>query len=347
MLNKLIAFFRSKRGILYGHLLFWLVYSVFWLVIAQDKKDTLGWIYSTIILLTFHAVASYFNLYVLIPLQLQRKKYGYYVVSLLLTITLLCFPLMMSLYRINGEEAYRPAFWNAEFFLVTAISISYTVVITMAISLFFRWFNKEQQAKRLQVLNAETELKYLKSQIDPHFLFNSLNSLYSLSLKKSEETPTYIIKLSELLRYLLYEGRQDKVPLSHEIGYLENYLEIEKLRIGNRATIEFEVLGNIDQTEIEPMLFLPFVENAVKHGLGSRSQHCWMKVTLELTDDEIFFTVRNNVQASNEVLLNKKEGGIGLENVKKRLNIFYPDNHELTITNIQDIFEVVLKISIQ
>jgi len=149
-----------------------------------------------------------------------------------------------------------------------------------------------------------------------------------------------------LFRSLLYESASDKVPLDKEILYLKNYIEIESLRFGNRANIVFEEVGDFDTVEIEPMLLIPFVENAFKHGLGKKIDAGFINVHAELTDDLFFFSVRNNVLESNEGLA-VSDGGIGNENVRKRLNLLYPQRYELNQTNSDEQYHVQLKLKLE
>jgi len=331
----------------FHHLLFWLFYLAFWVLTTFDDQTSLSLRFQNVgVTILFHAAVSYFNLYVLIPTLLQKKQYVSYSISLLLSITLVCYPILYLLYLLNSDVANTDLVWNTRFFFVQAMGVSYTIMITSALKLFFDWFNKEKEARELSILNRETELKYLKNQINPHFLFNSLNNLYSLSLKKSEKTPEVILKLSEILRYLLYESASDKVPLDKEILYLKNYIEIESLRFGNRANIVFEEIGDFDSVEIEPMLLIPFVENAFKHGLGKKIDAGFIYVRAELTDDWFFFSVRNNVLVTKEVLV-VSDGGIGNENVRKRLDLLYPQKYELNQTNSDEQYHVQLKIKLE
>lgn len=331
----------------FHHVLFWLFYLAFWVLTTFDDQSSLSLRFQNVgITILFHAAVSYFNLYVLIPTLLQKKQYVSYSLALLLSITLVCYPILYLLYLLNSDVANTDLVWNTRFFFVQAMGVSYTIIITSALKLFFDWFNKEKEARELSILNRETELKYLKNQINPHFLFNSLNNLYSLSLKKSDKTPEVILKLSEILRYLLYESASDKVTLDKEIQYLKNYIEIESLRFGNRANIVFEEVGDFDEVEIEPMLLIPFVENAFKHGLGKNIDAGFIHVRAELTDDWFFFSVRNNVLESNEVLL-VSDGGIGNENVRKRLNLLYPQRYELNQTNSDEQYHVQLKLKLE
>ena len=332
----------------YHHVLFWLFYLAFWILTSFDDVSSFWFKLQNVgLTMCFHMAVTYFNLYVLIPTLLQKRQYLAYSVALLLSISLVCYPIVFVLYKLNSEVANTDLVWNTRFFFVTAVGVSYTVIITSALKLFFDWFKKEKEARELSILSRDTELKYLKNQINPHFLFNSLNNLYALSLKKSDEVPEVIIKLSDILRYLLYEASEERVALSQEIAYLKNYIEIEKLRFGKRLEIKFEeqVLDYGDLT-IEPMLLIPFVENAFKHGPAKNNSRGFIDIQVEFTDDWFFFRVRNNVLSENEVFV-VSEGGIGNHNVEKRLEMLYPSRYQLNQTKSDEYYEVELKLKLK
>jgi two-component system LytT family sensor kinase len=339
--------FRKFRKYGLHHLFFWVFYVAFWLVITYNEEvPFFNRLLNVSIPIVFHAVVAYFNIYFLVPVLLKKKKYFSFSVALLLSITLVCFPLMYLLYQLNREIA-GGFFWNIKFFFLNAVSASYTVMIVTALKLFFDWYKTENQTRQLVALQTETELKYLKSQIHPHFLFNSLNNLYALSLKKSDQTPEVILQLSEILRYVLYEAGEKKVSLDKEVSYLKNYLEIERLRMGERVKIEMSVSGNFDSYEIEPMLLIPFIENAFKHGPGLNPGPGFIYIRMILDNNEFIFSVENNVSDKKLVYANDSSGGIGLANVKKRLDLLYSSGYELTLNESEGVFSVLLKLKLQ
>ena len=228
------------------------------------------------------------------------------------------------------------------------MAIIYTTAITMSLKLVKHWYEKERLAKVLETLNAETELKYLKSQINPHFLFNSLNSIYALSLQKSDFTPDLILKLSDILRYLLYEGSEKKVSLTQEIKYLRSYLELEKVRHGDRMDLQIEIQGETDSYEIAPMLLIPFVENSFKHGLGKDRSNGFVKVLIVTHEDDLHFEIVNSKPSTGSEISQQAgyQGGIGLINVKKRLNLLYPKQHALELISTETEFKVSLDIKL-
>jgi LytS/YehU family sensor histidine kinase len=207
-----------------------------------------------------------------------------------------------------------------------------------------KFFEVNRQRESIQKQQVATELHLLKSQINPHFLFNVLNSIYSLSLKKSDETPGVVLKLADILRYMLYETQHDFVPLKKEIQVLQDYLDIEKIRATSRQNMQFVLQGDPELFSIAPALLIPFVENAVKHGTSSMMSQSFIHIHVRIENDALFFNCKNNFRPQT---LPETTGGIGLENVRKRLQLIYPNTHALEIKMEQGIFEVQLKIDLK
>ncbi len=220
----------------------------------------------------------------------------------------------------------------------------FIVFLSVGIKLTEYFFNEQKRKQDALKDKVETELKLLKSQIHPHFLFNTLNNIYALALQKSDRAPDAIIKLSELLDYLLYHGENEQVPLGKEIELIDHYIELEKLRYGNRLQATFEKTGDPDKVMIAPVLLLPFVENAFKHGISQSRDKVWLKIHLEISDRSINFHIENSKPG-----IPPKEnipGGIGLENLKRRLEILYENKYTLDIHDKANIYTVHLKLTL-
>ena len=209
------------------------------------------------------------------------------------------------------------------------------LVIGLCLWIYDQW----KWVKTLKADQAKTELSLLKTQISPHFFFNTLNNLYALTVKKSEEAPEVILKLSDMMRYTIYEGKKDLVPLKEEITYLENYLDLHKIRYHKSVNIQFEHTIEEGDT-IAPLLFIILLENALKHGVESLTQDAFVKMNLRSNAKEVHFTIENNFDPHETV----SEKGIGLENLKHRLSLIYPKRHELKITEKGNVYSVDLKI---
>jgi len=208
----------------------------------------------------------------------------------------------------------------------------------------------EHQRERmdLQRQNLTSELKYLKTQINPHFFFNTLNSLYALTLKKSDKAPEIVLKLSDMMRYMLYESNERMLSLSQEINYIENYLELEKLRHDDHFKMELEITGDPAGHKIAPLLFIPFLENSFKHGIDHQLKSGYVNINLDIQEKSLHLKVANSLpdQEIPNAPKEKKVGGIGLTNVRRRLNILYPQRHKLEISQSNEEFLVTLDLQI-
>lgn len=295
-------------------------------------------------MVAIHAGISYFNNYFLFPELLRKRQYFGYILSLVLSLFLGSFFIALILLQLDTIAVEEKAqLWSFGFILNNLIAVTTTVAVSMSLKLIKQWYERERQNVRLVKLQTETELKYLKSQINPHFLFNTLNTIYALAIKKSDQTPEVVLKLSEILRYLLYEGGEPMVPLSKELNYVKNYLELEKIRYSNRVQIDFECKGDISKHKIAPMLLLTFLENSFKHGVQTTAGKSFVSILVESKQHEIDISIMNSNQKSAHPG-NNKPGGIGLENIQKRLNLMYPNSHDLQIIATDEKFEVNLRI---
>ncbi len=208
----------------------------------------------------------------------------------------------------------------------------------------------EHQRERmdLQRQNLTSELKYLKTQINPHFFFNTLNSLYALTLKKSDIAPEIVLKLSEMMRYMLYESNERMLSLQQEIQYIENYLDLEKLRHGENFKMEMNITGEPAGHKIAPLLFIPFLENSFKHGIDHQLKSGYVNIDLDIQQKSLTLKVINSLPDQDVIAKSegKKIGGIGLTNVRRRLNILYPQKHKLEVKKNEKEFQVTLYLEI-
>ena len=331
------------------HIFLWFIYFLFWVFVLSPGVTRSDFFINSTVIVSIHALVSYFNIYFLFPLFLQKRAYVKYFVAVVLSITLATIidaGVFSILDTIDPDR--KSGLLSLRFLLSTAMAITYTTAITMSLKLVKHWYENERLAKELAKINTETELKYLKSQINPHFLFNSLNSIYSLSLQKSDLTPDLILKLSDILRYLLYDGSEKKVSLAQELKYVKSYLELEKVRHGSRMNLEINIEGDTESKEIAPMLLIPFVENSFKHGLGKDKDKGYVHLNVRAEKEELFFSIANSkpIKGSEVSLAKGYQGGIGLINVKKRLNLLYPQKHKLEVTKDGPEFKVELNIKL-
>jgi LytS/YehU family sensor histidine kinase len=214
--------------------------------------------------------------------------------------------------------------------------------LTSLMSFSIEWFELQDEKRKIAILEKEkvsAEFKALVSQVNPHFLFNGLTVLYSLSLKDSKETSSAIIKLSDVLRYVIYQSSENAVKLSSEAILIQDYIDLQRYRVHPTTKIDF-VYDITDRNSISPMLFLPLVENAFKHGVHGETENAFVDINLREDNGVVKFTIANNKSSV------KSEGGFGLKNLKERLQLIYPGRHSFTITETADIFKIDMQINL-
>ncbi|MFZ4261510.1 sensor histidine kinase [Sphingobacterium sp. HJSM2_6] len=200
----------------------------------------------------------------------------------------------------------------------------------------------ERDKTRLERDILQMELDILKSQISPHFVFNTLNSIYGMASKQDPQTPESILNMSNLLRYVLYQTKDDLIYICHEIQFIKDYLSLMKLRYKETVLIEISERNTQEPYQIVPLILIPFVENAIKHGPESSRKEAWVKVDLEIDDGILMFRIANSLNQHAE---KHKHGGLGLQNVKRRLEIYYPEKHTFDISETTDSYTVFLKLN--
>jgi len=287
-------------------------------------------------------LAVYVNLYVLIPFFLLKKRWFTYTLSLM--------ALMLAATGFQGLFALwmgLPGFFRgfpgdsgvALFVQYLAVSAN-VVAFTGAVKILLHYLAEKRRAGQLEQERLVAELQFLKTQINPHFFFNTLNNLYGLALERSDKTPELLLRLSDIMSYLLYESGAETVSLRKELDMVEAFIELEKLRHGDRAKVSFEVKGEADSWRIPPLLFLPFVENAFKHGLKNGSHPCGISIELDIQKDRLCFEVRNDFAGTPDAA--DVNAGVGLENVRRRLALLLPDRHQLETGTGEGQFFIIL-----
>jgi len=329
------------------HLLFWAISFVVLLYFfnTSNKIEKIDIIYTVI----FHVslvTGVYLNLLVLIPLFLKKDRYLFYGLLLLAVIAstagfnLLTFDKLID-YILPGY--YFISYYEFDDILIFVIVY---IGLTTLLKLSKSWFllmEADRKLMRAEKEKINNELLALRSQINPHFLFNSLNSIYSLALHQSGKTPAAILKISDLMRYMLYEANEDKVSLKNELQFLENYFDLQKLRSDDKAEIKLNITGIVKEQKISPLLFLPFIENSFKHGVKGDPEGGFTRVSVNVMDNEVHLNVINNKGKIDKVEKGDFQG-IGLQNARRRLELLYPQKHTLSINDLEDSFEVNLKI---
>lgn len=329
------------------HLLFWILISLLWsardLVYHQNFLQNLR---TNVYTFLPYAFLVYFNLYVLIPKLLLVKKRVFYVSLLLLGLFLITLLSSWSL------DLYFTKFNNlttASFFASDEgkISILTELLVIIGISMTFYFFNewnqKEKYAAEVDKKKLEAELHQLKSQINPHFLFNSLNSIYIMLGQNLELGKETLLQFSDLLSHQIYENNKKSVPLSKEIENLKNYIKLEKIRHEDVVKLDYKFPSGLNNLYVTPMLFLPIIENAFKH--GQSNDEYWITIKMEVSQHNILsLSVENSLNTSGKI--QTKNHGIGLTNVKRRLELIYPKAHKLSIEKNETAFKVDLKLKL-
>lgn len=287
------------------------------------------------------------------PYLVYRKIYLLYVLAVLLTIFLMVVIKFNLTYLLITHEV-----WPEGPQTIQKLTLNYTIDMMMgelyvmtfvtAIKITLDFKKEQKRVTDLEKSQLETELLFLKSQISPHFFFNTLNNIYSLSVEKSNKTPKIVLKLSELMRYMLYDTKGKKQSLENEILCIQNYLDLERIRNDERLEINMSVSGDIHDKEISPVILLTFIENAFKHGVNKNTGNVKININFKVKKDFLHFTISNPKPEITEHKDNfNKSSGIGLENVKKRLELGYNKNdYKLSFKNKKNIFVVKLVIKV-
>lgn len=295
-------------------------------------------------------VFFYISYFYLIPkFYFEKKHFLFYALALLGFVLVFMLPLILihnhhhphpHPHLMHPPEGFRPP---PENFLMREFRARFfQFLIVFVFSLIIRINNRWKQSER-EKLNAE--LSYLKAQINPHFLFNTLNSIYSLAIQNSESTADAVVKLSGMMRYVLSESHNDFVALELEIEYIRNYIDLQRIRFGNSIQLDFEVLGGVKNKEITPLVLIPFVENAFKHGVNAEENSA-IKIKLDITETKLFLSVDNN-KVQHVRHINEKSSGLGIENTRNRLLFLYPSKHALIIKDLKDSFSVSLELDLK
>jgi two-component system, LytTR family, sensor kinase len=341
---KSIYFFFSLRAVY--HSLLWLSYALFMLIINYSGIEYLSITLTNILIhAAFLATLVYLNLYYFIPQFLSKKYFfSYFAVLLLATLCATPLELICLFWNMRGYEEARMYLIQNQFmhFIFMFLATSGSTVLKIA----KEWLRQERVKKDLEHKNLQSELSFLKSQINPHFLFNTLNSLYALTLKKSDKAPEIVLRLSDMMRYMLYESNEKKVSLEKEVESITNYLELEKIRYGDKADINFEYSGDkADNYQIAPLLFIPFLENAFKHGLSNSLSNGFVNISMIVSEAELQFEIENSInkEARDDRYF---KGGIGLANVKRRLDLIFGNKYSLKIEEQEKTYLVSLNISL-
>lgn len=321
------------------HLVLWLTFYSIWLFpfITQSRPMPPN-LPVRMVLLVF---LFYFNYFFLVPKLLLKKKTLIYL-SVSTAIVLGLVALMLYNFpeqEISRQNGPRPPLSP---FAKYTIGLYVPFVISTLLKIYTEWRKNDDLRQIVEKEKINSELQFLKTQLNPHFLFNSLNAIYSLSVKKSPDTSDAIINLSELMRYMLYEADKGFVPLKKELEYIQNFVKLQRLRLSDSENVTLKISGEYREKIIPPLLFISFIENAFKYGTDFEGKTN-VKISLFIKDDSLHLYVMNKIGAFKK---KSKNSGVGLINIKNRLDLLYPDSHELIVSDDGKTYEVNLTLKL-
>ena len=352
----------ARKYRLTRHISFWLAWISFssfvQLIPAAPDSASLYLVISNLILkaiarLPFQIIFCYYTVYILVPTYIFKRKFKHAIAYLLLSAFLLYwltyFFLTPIFSLLNIRLFGKPLLPFVRFFFSFYSNINFTGALPaccfmLVIKYYKNWFTKQHESETLLRENANAELQLLKAQVHPHFLFNTLNNIYSYSLTGNPYAANLVDKLSGMIDYMCTDGYKSLVPLEKEIQLLDDYIELEKVRYGSRLNMKVDIEGAFEDKFIAPLLMIPFVENCFKHGASKVRGNQWVELFINIKNNQLNFTLANS-KSDEEIIADTKKG-IGLTNVKKRLQLLYPLNHVLKIESTNTTYLVYLQIQL-
>ncbi|HEY3402306.1 MAG TPA: histidine kinase [Ohtaekwangia sp.] len=336
-------FFQRHRVFLL-HLSFWCVYLSFFVYQITSRRREVELeeaLVHGIFHVAFNMIVAYLNYFVFLPRFLERKNVGRYLLEFFIPFIVLMFiRVHLQRYMVDGYS-HKVDYFYSSTFVIQAGATSLFIVLFVAMLRFAKdWFEFEARKKTIENEKLTAELSFLKEQINPHFLFNTLNNLYYLAYSQSPNTPEVIAKLSQMMRYMIYDTNQPKVLLSKEIEYMQNYISLERLRLNDQIPIDFKIGGKYDDVRITPLILITFLENAFKHGVGGPK--AWVKLSIQMHENTCIFSVEN----SKNTGLDPGKSGIGLLNVQRRLELSYPEQYSLNVQDLSDRYAIKLQLQL-
>jgi sensor histidine kinase YesM len=332
------------------HILFWVCYFTFNVIRWGSYFDDYWYSFrSNIVAFPPNILLAYFNIYFLIPKFILKKKYRSYILYFSISLLLIYVLRTGLIYFLISENIWPEAYEAQDTFsfnhlVVVLLGELYIVALATAIKLAVDWIYERKRVEKLEEIQLKTELDFLKSQIQPHFFFNTLNNLYALTIEKSDIAPSVVLKLSDIMQYVLYDVREPKIRLYDEIKYIQNYIDLERLRYGDRIDSNTEIKGEISNIMVPPLLFLPFIENCFKHGVKANDK-IEVEISFEMLKNKILlFKVVNSFDQLTNMDSNQ---GIGIQNVKRRLELLFKKTFKLKTTIDKKEYCVELKIPVE
>lgn len=339
------------------HFLFWSSFLLIFTLLGALNTGTIkNHLINYLALLPAQMLAAYTLVYYQVPRLLLKKKYVQFGLSFILAVYVFAVVARLTIIYV-AEPFIREDFVQESvlevlsdpiyLFAVYFPGVYLIVFLMLTVKTIKERFEEKHQIEVLQKEKATTELKFLKAQIHPHFLFNTLNNLYALTLAKSDAAPEVVVKLSEILDYMLYQCNDPTIAIHKEVELIQNYLDLERLRYGQQLQVRFEHQIEQENTAIAPLLLLAFVENAFKHGVRGNPRPSLIEIDLSVKQQQLYFKVMNTkISIKVPKKSNLARNGLGLSNVKRQLVLHYPKQHQLNIQDTNTTYEVTLTINL-
>ncbi len=332
------------------HFLFWSIFFLYtWLPEASIRDNYAASLLQAAGIVPITMVTTYYTIYVTIERFWLQKRFAPFWLSLFASLVVSGIVRRSFLYTVmypilEHEKLSEPLFFLPKM-MVGAVQVHLVVAVGVMIYMLGKWKQHQHEAEVLKKEKIAAELQLLKSQVQPHFIFNTLNNIYMLSMKGSAQTSDMIYRLSALLSYMLYDSKQETIEFDKELEYIKNYIDLEKIRYGERLDVQVNVFSNTKNIYIPPLLFLPLVENAFKHGVSQEVENCWIHIDITLRKNKLTFKIENSFN-DDKVTVSEFGNGIGHDNLRKRLDIFYSQAYELKTMKDENSYLVTLKLDL-
>ena len=337
-----------SRYPVFWHILFWIwLYVLDVLIFGIGYQNVKNFIVYALVEMPGQLIFAYSIVYWILPrffIQGRYREAIWLTIALFFLIGLLGHGIAFGISKFPGTPySNGNAWWSLSKIMLAAFYCALKACIFIVIKLIMLWYDNEKKVAEMEKTRLESELKMLKDQVNPHFMFNTLNNLYGLIGKNPPHAQESVLGLSEILRYMLYDSNQRTVALDTELKCIEHYIELEKLRYPGNLSISMNVQHEVRELSIVPLSLFPFVENSFKHGASEHIREAWINIDLSVYKDEFIFKIENS---KGGYVSRLPPNGIGLKNVKRRLELLYPNHHRLQIVDGEEAFLVILKITL-
>ncbi|WP_336517391.1 sensor histidine kinase [Pollutibacter soli] len=335
----------TKRNILFN-LVFWLSYFLYeWLSnSAWDDQYLQHFIHACMVIPTA-MIAAWLSVHVLVTKYYFTNRKAFWISQVLVAIGIVLFRRAFNYYytypNFYPDALMQPFFYPVKL-MIEMVNLYLFVFLYATFYVLRNWYEQQKVVQELKEQNTKAELELLKSQVHPHFIFNTLNNIYAVTVKNNPETAAHLLNLARFLEYNLYNTQQNFVTLESELAYIKDFVSLQQLRYGNKVDFSVSVYGPTEGVKLPPLLLLPLIENSFKHGVDSMEANAWVRLEVSNRENDLSIKVENGREI--QVQKNGTNGGLGLKNVKKRLELIYPDKHEFKVFDESTAFMVVMKI---